>query len=351
VRTVSTGTTERVSLRPDGEPLLTEPNTGSIGDVTLSEDGRIVLMLRSFITSSIFRRDRTTDTTVQDPSDPQTLLLSNDGNHYVWSQSCAQLGPCLGTTNLRTIAGDGTLSGEPVEPTGCGFWPYDLSADGSFVVGRRFATMPQFQCDGPFGLVRWNRATKRFAPVPLGSFQEDFVKISNSGRIISVLETDGALHVVDMATGEVQVADTDRFGNPGPGRAGSGALSGNGKFVAFTTLSPITPDDDNHVDDVFTRYSIRPTVTDLSPAGVVPGNFRVGVTVIGHGFLPGATASVSGTGVTVDAVQVDSARSLTVFLTVAEDAPTVARTLVVSNNGAVGHADAHCVDCLAVRNP
>jgi hypothetical protein len=346
VRTLSTGTTERVSIRPDGTPILTPRIGFSIGDVSFSHDGSTLLIVQGAETSEIFRRDRTTDTTVEDPADPRTALLSSDGRHYVWSRSCALSGPCLGTTNLRTINDDGTLTAESVS-AGCGFWAYDLSADGGFVVGQRFEPQPQFQCDGPFGLVRWNRATKAFAPVPVDSYDERFVRISKSGRIVSALGGDGVLRIVDMATGEVQVADTDAFGNPGPGRAGSAVLSGNGKYVAFATLSPLARDDDNHVDDVYTRYAIQPRVTDVSPRTLGAGARHASLRITGAAFLLGATVA-AGPGVTVHSVTVDSPTQLTADVSVAADAARGGRGVVVSNTGGFGHADGHCPACLKI---
>jgi hypothetical protein len=347
VRTITQGTTEWVSVRPDGSPVL-QPGPGFRGalhSVSISSTGLLVSYVKGDITSAMFLRDRLAGTTTSPPGDAAESMLSPDGSVLVWNKSCAQVGPCLGDSYVRSLA-QGTV--ERIED-GCGFDAYDVSLGGDFVVGRRFRTQPQLPCDGPFGLVRWNHATDVFVPVPVADWQEDFVTVSDSGRLIGVLSADGYVRVVDMITGHVQDVDTDMFGNPGPGRANSAALSGSGRYISFATLSRLSVDDQDSFDDVFTVYTLRPRAASVQPGSVTRGGPQQLLTIGGSDFLPGAKVAFSGEGINVDSATVTSPTEILVAVTVGSGAPLGERELVVTNNGGHGHADAHCVDCLTVR--
>ena len=65
VRTISTGTTRRVSIRPDGTPIVLSDLTTSLQDVSLSDDGRYVAMrLSGEGLGDTFLHDRVAGTTV-----------------------------------------------------------------------------------------------------------------------------------------------------------------------------------------------------------------------------------------------------------------------------------------------
>jgi hypothetical protein len=343
LRALVFGTTDWVSQRADGTPVLTPgPGfRGSLGSVSIADP--LVLFVKGDTTSTMFLRDRDAGTTTTLPGDAAEAMVGPSG-YITWDKSCAQLGPCLGESRIRSLA-DGTS--QLIEPV-CGFDAYDTSMSGDFVVGRRYRTMPQFDCDGPFGLVRWNRVTKVFVPVPIADWQDDFVSISDSGRIVAALTADGYVRVADLMTGHTQDVDTDAWGNPGPGRANSAALSGSGRYVAFATLSRLTTDDDNSLDDVFTAYTLRPTATSVQPATVTRGGAQQLLRVQGSAFLPGVRVAVSGAGVSVDSATVTSPAEVLVALTVGSGAAIGPRDIVVSNTGAFGHADARCAGCLTV---
>jgi hypothetical protein len=349
VRSIPAGTTEWVSRRADGSPILSPTlSTDQIDSVSMSDDGRFVAMHFTAVETGVsYVRDRATDTTVTPGTGlTSSALLSGDGTSIIVNHLC-DVGPCYFQSTLLSLTGGPS---EALTDQQCGFFPFDLSADARFVVGERVQISPSAPCAGPLGLVRWDRTTKQFKKVPVNTWFPAGVSISNKGRFVAVLDGESFVRVVDLVTGVVQIADTDMFGNPGPGRAGSAALSGSGRYVAFTTLSPITPDDDNRVDDVFTRYAVRPGVDSISPPSVSRGGSHT-VEIRGSELLPGAAVSVSGEGVTIESVTVDSPTVLTVRLSVDTNAPTDARSVVVHNTGGFGHADAHCIDCLTVTTP
>jgi hypothetical protein len=346
VRSIRSGTTERVSIRADGTPILSAAvSTDIIDSVSISDDGRFVAMHYTAVETGVtFVRDRQTRTTTT-PGDGLTssALLSGDGRSIIVNHLC-DVGPCFFQSTLLSLTGGPS---EALTDQRCGFFPFDVSTDARFVVGERVQIFASTPCAGALGLVRWDRTTKEFKQVPVDTWVPTGVSMSNRGRFVAVLDAESFVRVVDLATGAVQIGDTDMFGNPGPGRSGSAALSGSGRYLAFTTLSPITPDDDNHVDDVFTRYAVRPDVETISPPSVSQGSSPT-VEIRGSELLPRAEVSVSGEGVTIESVTVVSPAVLSVHLAVDANAPTGARDVVVHNTGGFGHADAHCVGCLEV---
>jgi hypothetical protein len=349
VRSIPAGTTERVSVRADGAPILsTSSSTDLIDSVSMSDDGRFVAMHFTSVGIGVtYVRDRLTDTTVAPGTGlTNSALLSGDGKSIIVNHLC-DVGPCYFQSTLLSLTGGPS---ETLTDQQCGFFPFDVSTDARFVVGERVQIFTGAPCAGALGLVRWDRTTKHFKEVPVDTWDPRGVSVSDKGRFVAVLDGDSFVRLVDLVTGVVQIADTDMFGNPGPGRTGSAALSGSGRYLAFTTLSPITPDDDNHVDDVFTRYAVRPGVESVSPSSVSRGSSHT-LEITGSELLPGAAVSVSGQGVTIESVTVVSPTVLTVRVSVDANAPTREREVVVHNTGGFGHADAHCVDCLAVRNP
>lgn len=83
---------------------------------------------------------------------------------------------------------------------------------------------------------------------------------------------------------------------------------------------------------------IAGTLTSVTPAAGVQGT-TINVTLTGTTFVPGATAvAVSGTGVTSGNVNVTSATSLTVDLTIAANAPLGARDITVTTAGGTSGA-------------
>jgi hypothetical protein len=350
VRSIATGTTERVSIRPDGSPVFGATPFESVASASISDDGRIVTVHRSAPDiGEVFVRDRVTHTTTLVAQLARAALLTGDGQRVVEHHLCTG-GPCEDRTSIISLTG-----GPRVEvDTKCGFVPYDVSDDGRFIVGRRFGVYPTFTCPEPTGLVRWDATNASFRKVPLAAwdfisqFPDPDVSISDSGRFVAALDPDFFVRVADMVTGVTQLGDTDHWGQVGPGRTSAVSLSGSGRYLAFVTLSAITPDDDNHVDDVFTRYSVRPTVTSVIGPWITRGASHSRVLVGGDELLPGATVAISGEGITIHSVTVETPERIALDVSVAPDAPLGKRNVVVSNAGGFGHADAYCNGCLEV---
>lgn len=346
VRNITAGTTQRVSIRPDGSPVVGPDIFSAFGDLSISGDGRFVAMLNSgpgF--GEIFVRDRTTGTTgfPNDGTAASKAILSDDGTQLVWNVACTG-GPCPSLSIVQPVGG---TSNEAIDNS-CGFRAIDTSDDARFVVGVRFGTYPMFTCPDPVGLVRWDRVTKTFAPVPVASFWESLVSMSDNGRDIAALGQDGVVRVVDMNTGAVQSADADAVGNRGTTASSGAAISGTGRYLAFSTSAPLVSDDDNGFEDVFTRYAIHPELTDVTPGSIARGASHVTLTLTGTELLSGLGASISGTGITIHSVTQQSPTLATVVVSVAADAPVGDRDVTAINQGGFGHSDDVCTACLTV---
>ena len=91
--------------------------------------------------------------------------------------------------------------------------------------------------------------------------------------------------------------------------------------------------------------NVAPVPTTASPAALGRGATSITTTIMGSGFVAGATVSVSGSGVTVGTATVNSATSLTVPLSVDSGAATGFRNITVTNSD---HGTASCGSCFSV---
>jgi Tol biopolymer transport system component len=122
--------------------------------------------------------------------------------------------------------------------------------------------------------------------------------------------------------------------------AGVPTLSGDGRSVAFQSSATdlVSPDGD-HVDDVYTRAAITPTINKVAPSlnQSAPTEIARGTDayfiVKGTYFLPDAKAYVFGAGLTADAPTILNDGQLTIHVTAAPDAAIGTASVVVSVPG------------------
>ena len=118
----------------------------------------------------------------------------------------------------------------------------------------------------------------------------------------------------------------------------SGACSGTGTTctVGVTAAKSVTA-----------TFILPIQITSVTPPLLHPGQTGVKATLLGTGFLKGATLAVSGTGVTVSSVKASTGKLKALF-TVSSTAALGARDLVVTNkNGQMGI----CTGCVTVYSP
>jgi hypothetical protein len=155
VRTISAGTTERVSIKPDGSPLFVSNVGEGVRRVSLSNDGRYALVAATDPTGGhAYLRDLVANTTVELSDHSTDAILAGNGQWIVENDACGG-GPCAFTANFVSTGGATT---EPIADS-CGFEAYDVSSDARYVVGRRFGVFPTFECPAPSGIVRLDRST------------------------------------------------------------------------------------------------------------------------------------------------------------------------------------------------
>jgi Tol biopolymer transport system component len=137
-------------------------------------------------------------------------------------------------------------SGEPANaPSG----NPSLSADGRFVAFVSFAT--NLDPSGDTGVFVRDRktGTTRLAAPASGHNKPIQPSISADGRFVAYAEPDaygdGNIHVRDMKTGTTSLVTVGVDGKPAGGRSQNPSLSGDGRFVAFssgaTNLTPREP--------------------------------------------------------------------------------------------------------------
>src|SRR6185312_12514473 len=103
---------------------------------------------------------------------------------------------------------------------------------------------------------------------------------------------------------------------------GTPALSGDGRYVSFqSSATNLVGDDTDHVDDVFTRAAIVPTINKVAPtlnqnaAATIARGTDAFFLVKGTYFLPDTKVIVAGNGLTSDTVTVISETQLSVHIT------------------------------------
>lgn len=351
VRSVPAGTTERVSLKPDGSPVLGPDLFPALEWASISDDGRLALVtdLAPPVNGRAYLRNLDTNTTTVLSTISDRALLAGDGDWIVETSLC-QNSPC--DPHSAFISTDDATREEFSE--GCRFWVSDVTPDARFVVGRRYP-YDNAQCPEPRGLVRWDRVTKQAVKIPvefespLPPAEPNGMRVSSDGRFVSLIDELSYARVIDMTTGRTITVDTDYLGRlRSIDDAFNLSISGNGRYVAFNSVGPRTPDDTNRRSDVVTRYAITPGITSVTP-NTVARAAHVTMQVGGAEFLSGATASFSGSGITVNQVTVVNTDRVDIELTVAANAPTGPRDLVVSNTGGFGASRAWCPACLTVN--
>jgi Quinohemoprotein amine dehydrogenase, alpha subunit domain III/WD40-like Beta Propeller Repeat len=179
-----------------------------------------------------------------------------------------------------------------------------------------------------------------------------------SDLVVGDTNQSGDMFVHDRQTGTTIRASVDVFGRQvnfhGDQTLGlTTSLTADGRYVAFDSNAPaLVPDDGDNLRDIFVRVAVRPTVETVTPNTVARGT-AAALTVTGTGFLPDAQAFPHpGDGVTVNSVTVHSETTLEVSVTIAADAPTGTRHVVVLNPGTGpgdgANAIGACGNCLTI---
>ncbi len=260
----------------------------------------------------------------------------------------------------------------------------------SFVLDEPVASFGLFLSDvegrGPMATVHLADGRREFLAIPrsLGFGGARFVGVTAAEDLITRVDIDsfGDFHIIDdVQFGRIDVGDqldpTISIAAPLDGATfnlrqpvtasyacaddgGSGLASCDGPVASGALLDTSTPgtfpfvvtatDGAGNTAEATTTYTVLPTpifgVAGANPAARAQGSGAATVTVTGDGFLPGARARISGTGVSVASTTVISATTLEVRLTVGATAPLGQRDVTVTNTSG---AAATCTACFTVN--
>lgn len=168
-------------------------------------------------------------------------------------------------------------------------------------------------------------------------------------------DTNGATPDVvfkDLVTGRTAVVSTTWLLDQLQVGSHSGAISGDGRYTAFSSAGAFSGDDANSIHDTFVRAVDVPTVTSIAPTTAARGS-SVTITVTGSNILPGATV-VPMPGIYLPTASTWlSTTSLSVTLAIDPAAPTGAQSVFVQNLGSGPGANAgalgRCSLCLSIQ--
>jgi Tol biopolymer transport system component len=340
VRDLQTGTTRRVSVDTGGgNPNLDADNA------SISGDGRYVAF-RSLANDlvpgdtgglfDVFVRDLQTGTTTRASVDrsggsanADTTIgrLSADGRYITFASAASDL--VSGDTNgladvfVRDLQ-TGTTTRASVDRSGGN--ANDESYVGSVSAGGRY--------------------------VAFGSAARDLVD-DDTNDVPDVF-------VRDRRSATTTRLSVDTLGREAHGESRAAAISADGRYVAFSSKAKdlvagdTTGGGEEAPTDVFVRAVVTPTVDEVTPATLARGSTTT-LTVTGTGFFSGAKLSTTAfgpAGVVVRSVTLISETELRASVTVASDAPTGTRTVLVFNPGtgpgALATGFGLCGGCLTV---
>jgi Tol biopolymer transport system component len=196
-----------------------------------------------------------------------------------------------------------------------------------------------------------------------GSYSDYATSVSGDGRYVTFTSVatnlvsgdtndSGDVFAHDNLTGVTSRASVTSFGVQGAGSSSGSAISADGRYIAFMSNADNLVANDTGWEDVFLRPNPEPTVTSLAPA-VLPRGATTAVTITGTGFYPGAVLSVTGGGITATNITVVSPTKLTAVVMVQAGTTPGTRNLLVGLHGTgprAGSIDAWglCPNCATI---
>jgi Tol biopolymer transport system component len=188
--------------------------------------------------------------------------------------------------------------------------------------------------------------------------------ISANGRYVafesvaSNLVTGDTNNDVDVFVRDTVAGRTTRVSVAGAGSQANDdsfrpAISANGRYVAFYSYaSNLVAGDTNHAADVVVRANPEPAVTGITPSSL-PRGATTPVAIAGSGFITGASVVIDGNDHTVSNVHVVSPTEITANVTVDSDAALTARNVWVelpgTGPGFGAGALGVCASCVTVN--
>ncbi len=294
------------------------PVVGNIGNRTISDSGRFVVFHSEATNlvpgdtnggSDIFLRDRMAGTTERVNVDSAENEAADGFGFFNGSASISADGRwiafCSSATNL--VSGDGNHNPDiflrdresgttiavtdPTEQPGMifkgGGFDCSISADGNvvaFVTVRGGGHIPPGT--GDYNLLAWTRSTGQFEDITVGQAVGSTSlhiqpRLSGDGRYVifgtnaqmfpAGADNSPGIYLRDRQTGTLERINRKTDGTT-IGAGGGVAISGNGRYVAFTTPFAGDPADSNGQNDIYVRDRQAGTLTwaSLPPTGGFP---------------------------------------------------------------------------------
>lgn len=313
VRDRTTNTTKRVSVASDG----TESDDESF-NASLSADGRYVAFdsLASTLVlddtnwvSDIFVRDRTLNTTTraslatdgtEADLDSFSPIISRSGRYVAFYSDATNLiaddTNSLGDAYLRDLQSGAT---ERVS----------LASDGA-------------EADAGIDTVAGLSDDARYV----------LFNSSSANLIAGVPGIAMNVYLRDRTAGTTTRVGVDTLGRQSANGSIGGALSGDARYVLFTSYDPIIePDANGAIGDVFLRSTSAPLILGVAPPSAAAGS-SLTVTLSGSGFRTGAVV-MFGPGIAVNGSTVVNEHQVDVSITIAPSAVLGLRTPTIINPG------------------
>ncbi len=349
VRDRQTGMTERITSAGGDQPRI-------------SGAGRyVVYVARNFSVKVYDREIGTTDTFAFSGAEASAPDISDDGHFVVFELSFV----ASQTTIAELVDRQANTSTQIPEPNTYGALPV-LSGDGRVVVMETFEPLGNGNYAGRLvaedlstGHTQYVSVTSSGAPASGGGWYG--IDVSGDGRFVAFTTNDALtpqdtnsgsdVYVRDLLSKKTFLAGKNMHGKA-PGDVFFVALSGDGRYVAFMSgASDIVNNDNNNHADVFVRAFPEPNPTGVTPSTISRGTTTT-VTITGSYFLPGATMTISGSGVqVVSATRVDE-NTMTADLQVADNAATGGRdiriTIPGTGPGTGANASGTCAGCVTI---
>jgi Tol biopolymer transport system component len=381
VRDNETGAVEMVSVASDG----TQTNGNSFNP-TIDEAGRYVVFhsLASNLVpgdangvGDLFIHDRSTGTTDLIPAQPpvgQVPVLSGDGRYVAYRDQdgtnvydrvtgTREIVPQSGT--IEALSDDGRYIAigrdnapsftavlydrqtstvvEEISAVLGGGLPRALSGDGRYFVYDALIVVPPTSVHVEIRVLDRDTRTTQTVAVSSGFGSSAGEDISDDGRYVLYSTNDAHVpedtngiedvYVRDLVANRTFLAARSATGAAAERGASNPDISDDGRYIAFHSLSAnLVPADTNDEVDVFVRAFPQPEPRSATPSSVPRGTTTT-ISIEGEYLLPSSSVAVTGTGVSVDAVTWVSDHRLDATISVAPDAATGLRGVLVTIPG------------------
>jgi hypothetical protein len=340
VRNISAGTTTRASLAPDGSQVL----VSDVATATFSTDGRTIAFSAGTYPDSydIYIRDLMAGTTRVLPHQNNQsggLLYSGDGQHIVIGFAC--LHSCFIPDQVIDL--------------GATTYPYPAAGDPATTPG----SWSSISDNGRYLSVssaRYDRTSGTLItvppPVPLGVVAH----LSGNGRFLAFTTTSTSRlpdpnapndnirrpYLWDTASGAVRPLGVGSSGEQVNAAVTDDLrVARDGRYIAFSSSADnIVANDTNHEQDGFVVDGAVPAPTSAAP-GRARGAAHRTVVVSGGFMLPNATADF-GPGITVESQAALTHGAIQYVISIASNAAPGLRDVRITNPGVLGTAVGIC---------